>query len=311
MKQINIIAPIYNEEHNIRRLYDELAIFSNAHTNYKFNFLFINDGSSDDSHNQILKLNDERIVYIKLSKNFGKESAMIAGLDYSKDVDGAVIIDSDLQMPIRYIANMLENFERGIKLTICKKKARDTSNIKGFLAQKYYRCFKAMTQNEIVEDALDFVFMDNQVINEIVQLRETNRFFKGIVSSLGFEYSVLEIEIEERKAGESSYGTFNQLFSYAFKSMASYTRIPLFLAIYIGGLTSILSFVYGFIVVLGYFIHGNEVAGYTTLLCVMLFMMGIILLVLGIIGYYVGLILDEVKSRPLYIVEEVYYNVDN
>lgn len=303
---INIIAPIYNEQDNVKKLVTELSEFANLYPQHKFEFVLVNDGSSDDSHKRILELDDERIVYIRLSRNFGKEAAVIAGLDYAKDADAATIIDSDLQMPIRYIGQMIENYEKGVKLTICKKKSRDTKNIKGFLAQKYYSVFSRMTKSNIVEDALDFVFMDNQVINEVRQNRESNRFFKGIIATVGFEYEVLEIEIDERVSGESSYGSFSQLFSYGFVSLAAYSKIPLYFAIYLGILTALSSFIYGVVVIISYFVYGNDVPGYSTLLCVMLFLFGIILVVLGIIGYYIGLILDEVKERPLYIVDEVY-----
>lgn len=306
MKQINIIAPIYNEEDNIQALYQILADFAKEHSKYAFKFVFVNDGSKDDSHKRILEIVDERLVYIKFSRNFGKESAMIAGLDYSIDADAATIIDSDLQMPIRYVADMIANWEQGTKLIISKKAARDTSKLKGYLAQKYYAVFAKMTNNCIVEDALDFVFMDKQVISEIRANRETNRFFKGIVASVGFEYKVLEIEIDERVSGESSYGSFRQLFSYAFVSLAAYSKVPLYFAIYVGVITAMISFVYGLYVVISYLFHGNSVPGYSTLLCVMLFMFGIILVVLGVIGYYIGLILEEVKNRPLYIVDQVY-----
>ncbi len=306
MKQINIIAPIYNEEDNIQALHTALSEFANAHPSYQFKFVFVNDGSSDASHDRILEIDDERLVYIKFSRNFGKESAMIAGLDYSKDADAATIIDSDLQMPIRYVTDMIANWEQGTKLTICKKEARDTSKLKGYLAQKYYSVFAKMTSNDIVEDALDFVFMDNQVINEIRANRESNRFFKGIVASVGFDYQVLEIEIDDRVSGESSYGSFKQLFSYAFVSIAAYSKLPLYFAIYLGSFTALLSFVYGIFVIISYLIHGNDVPGFSTLLCVILFMSGILLVVLGIIGYYIGLILEEVKNRPLYVVDKVY-----
>lgn len=305
MKKINIIAPIYNEQDNIELLHKTLSDFASEHPNYDFRFVFINDGSKDQSHERIIAINDPRLTYIKFSKNFGKEAAIIAGLDYSRGADAATVIDSDLQMPVRYITEMIHNWENGVKLTICKKEARDTKKVKGFLAQKYYLVFAKLSGHDIVEDALDFVFMDNQVISEVVSNREANRFFKGIVASVGFDYQVLEIEIDDRTSGESSYGSFKQLFSYAFVSLASYSKIPLYFALYLGLFTSFVSFVYGIYVVISYLINGNDVPGYSTLLCVMLFMFGITLLVLGIIGYYIGLILEEVKNRPLYVVDQV------
>lgn len=306
MKKISIIAPIYNEQDNVTKLHQELSDFANKHMDYDFQFVFVNDGSKDESHKRILEIQDERLVYVNFARNFGKEAAMIAGLDYSNDCDAATIIDSDLQMPIKYISDMINNWEQGTKLTICKKRKRDTKKLKGYLAQKYYSVFSKMTKNDIVEDALDFVFMDRQVISEVCKIRESNRFFKGIISSVGFEYEILEIDIVDRENGESSYGSFKQLFSYAFISLAAYSNVPLYFALYVGIFSAVAGFLYGLYTIFSYFAFGNAVAGYSTLVCLLLFMSGIILIVLGVIGYYVGLILEEVKQRPLYIVEKVY-----
>ncbi len=307
MKEISIVVPVYNEEGNIKEFYKQVDDFSKKYeAKYNFKFIFVNDGSKDNSHEKILDLNDTRVEYLKFSRNFGKEAAIIAGLDRAKNSDAATVIDADLEMPIRYIDDMIKIWEDGKKLIIAKKSRRNISKIKSFLAKKYYVIFKKITKQDIVQDALDFVFMDKQVVEEVVKQREQSRFFKGIISSIGFSYKTIDIEISQRTSGKSSYGTFSSLFKYAFSSLANYTKFPLYLAIYIGFISAIIGFIYGIIIIVQYFIYGVEVAGYSSLMCVMLFFFGIILAFLGIVGYYIGLILDETKKRPLYILDDTY-----
>lgn len=304
--QINIIAPIYNEAGNIAKLYQELVETCAKHEKYTFNFVLVNDGSKDTSHEEILKLNDERIKYIKFSRNFGKEAAMIAGLDYSVDADACVIIDSDLQMPLYHVDEMIKIWEEGTKLIICRRDNRNESKLKGKLASKFYDVYAKATGYDIVPDALDYTFLDKQVVNEVVKNQETNRFFKGIIASIGFEPRVIDIEMLDREEGESSFGTFNQLFKYAIVSIAIDTKIPLYFAIYIGLFSLIFSAILTVKVLVEYFANGVSVAGYSSLMCVILFFSGMILLIQGIKGFYLGLVLDESKKRPLYIVDEVY-----
>ncbi len=307
MKEISVVVPIYNEEGNIEEFYKQINIFSqNYKEKYDFKFIFVNDGSKDTSHEKILNIKDQRVEYLKFSRNFGKEAAIVAGLDRAKNSDAATVIDADLEMPIKYIKDMIKIWEEGNKLVIAKKSKRNISKVKSFLAKKYYVIFKKITKQDIVQDALDFVFMDKQVIEEVVKQREQSRFFKGIISSIGFSYKTIDIKISQRTSGKSSYGTFSSLFKYAFSSLANYTKFPLYLAIYIGFISAFIGFVYGIIIIVQYFVYGVEVAGYSSIMCVMLFFFGIILAFLGMVGYYIGLILDETKKRPLYILDDVY-----
>lgn len=301
-----MIAPLYNEEDNVSKLITELSQFAKQNDKYHFNFVLVNDGSSDATHQNILKEKDSRIKYIKLSKNFGKEAAMLAGLDYSTNVDASVIIDGDLQMPIKYIKEMLARWEAGSKLIVCKKSERDTSTIKGFLARRYYHFFSKMANQNIIEDALDYTLMDQQVVIEVTKMREINRFFKGVIAIIGFEPDVLEVKIIERTSGESSFNSFSQLFKYAFTSLSAFSNIPLYLGIYVGIISTVVAFVYGVIIIIEYFAFATTVPGYSSLMCTLLFFFGILLIVLGIIGYYIGLILDEVKNRQVYVIDKIY-----
>lgn len=164
MKKISIIAPIYNEEGNIYELHQQLNDLIQGYQNkYNFKIIFVNDGSSDNSHKNILQIKDEKLSYLKFSKNYGKEAALIAGIDYAKKInsDACIIIDSDLEMPIKYIKDMIDLWEKNIKLVITKRVSkRNTSKIKTFLAKKYYELFKKITKQNIVQDALDFGLMD-------------------------------------------------------------------------------------------------------------------------------------------------------
>lgn len=307
MKEISIVTPIYNEEGNIEEFYEQVNEFSKKYDGiYNFRFILVNDGSKDNSHEKIIDIEDSRIEYIKFSRNFGKEAAIIAGLDLSKTSDATTIIDADLEMPINYIDEMIKLWETGTKLIIAKKNRRNIGKLKSFLAKKYYILFKKITKQDMVQDALDFVFMEKQVVEEVVKQREQSRFFKGIIASIGFSYKTIDIEIDQRKSGESSYGTFSSLFKYAIMSFANYTKLPLYLAIYIGFFSSLIGFAYGIFIIFHYFISGVKVEGYSSIMCVILFSFGIILAFLGIIGYYIGLILDETKKRPLYIIDDIY-----
>ncbi len=310
MKVISIIAPIYNEQDSIKELYSELNKVTSEYPDYQFKYVLVNDGSKDNSHKEILDIKDERINYIKFSKNFGKESALIAGLDYSSDSDAAIIVDSDLEMPLHHIHEMIEHWEKGTKLVICRRANRDESKLKGKLASKFYDVYSKATGYDIVSNALDYTCLDKQVINEVIKNQEVNRFFKGIIASVGFDYEVIDIEMTVRENGESSFGSFSQLFKYAIVSIAIYTKLPLYTSIYVGIFAWLISVALGIKVLVEYFMHGVTVAGYSSIMCVMLFFFGLLFIMLGVIGFYIGLILDESKGRTLYIIDEVYIKAE-
>ncbi len=304
--QINIIAPIYNESGNINRLHEELDKLVAKYTDIDFKFVLVNDGSKDNSHQELLELDDPRVRYVKFSRNFGKEAALIAGLEHSLDADACAIVDSDLEMPLHHIDEMIEKWQNGCKLVICRRSNRNVSKLKGKLASKFYDVYGKATGYDIVPDALDYTFLDKQVVGEVVKHQEVNRFFKGIIASVGFDYEVIEIEMTVRENGESSFGSFKQLFSYALLSIAIDTKVPLYFALYLGIASFMVSVVMTIKVFYDYFANGVSVAGYSSLMCVMLFFFGIILIIQGVKGFYVGLIFDEVKKPSLYIVDEVY-----
>ncbi len=308
--QINIIAPIYNEAGNITRLHNELDKLCAKYTDIDFKFVLVNDGSKDSSHQEILELDDSRIRYVKFSRNFGKEAALIAGLEHSLEADGCAIVDSDLEMPLHHIDEMIAKWKNGCKLIICRRSNRNITRVKGKLASKFYDVYNKATGYDIVPDALDYTFLDKQVVREVIKHQEANRFFKGIIASVGFDYEVIEIEMTVRENGESSFGSFSQLFKYAIVSIAIDTKLPLYFSLYLGLASTVISILMTFKVAYDYFAHGITVEGYYSLMSVILFFFGILFIIQGVKGFYIGLIFDETKKSSLYIVDEVYEQED-
>lgn len=301
MKKISIIIPCYNEEGNIDRLIkcldDELP------KKYKYEYLFINDGSQDQTLDKIKEhKKNKEVKYLDFSRNFGKEAAILAGLDYAQG-DAAVVIDADLQMPIRYIGQMIAAWEKGNKLVLTHRTNRNT-NLKSKLAQQYYKVFNKMSDTKILIDALDFQLMDREVVDVITKFRERTRFFKGISGYIGFDYVVIPVENAERQHGESKFSGIGTLFNYGFKSLATYSDIPLKIAINFGIFVAFLAVVFLLYTVINTLVNGVSVDGYASLMSVMLFMFAFILVFLGIIGYYLGLMYNEIKARPNYIIKD-------
>ncbi len=304
MKKINILLPCYNEEENVRLFYTE-AQKELGSLEYEFHYTYIDDGSLDNTKNAIQELSQEvdYVHGILFSRNYGKEAAILAGLDNSKSYDACVIIDVDLEMPIRYIKSFIEAWESGHKLVLSKKEARKRG-LKSFLASSFYKVYNRLADVELLPDALDFQLLDQQVIHEVCRYREINRFYKGISASVGFNPEVFEIQIDTRIHGESKFSSFSSLFGYAFTSLSNNSTFFLKLALYMGSFISLGSFIYIVYVIAKQLLYGSAVEGWSSLVAIVLFSFGVTLLFLGIIGYYISLLFEEVKNRPKYIVDE-------
>lgn len=301
MKLVSIVVPCHNEEGNIDKLYEEFNKV--LRQDVKWEFIFVNDGSKDETVSKIKHLSsDKRVKLINFSRNFGKEIAMIAGLDHTVG-DAAVIIDADLQMPIHYINQFIDEWNKGTKLVLSKKQSRK-KGIKSKLASKYYNVYNSMTDDKILKDALDFQLMDRQIIDEICKIREIRRFFKGITGYLGYEYTLIEIEIKDRHDGESDFSSYHSLFKYALNSFVIGSTLPLKLSIIGGIIISCIAFIYMLITIIKTIAFGTDVPGYSSLMVVLLFGFGITYILLGIAGLYIGNIYEQVRRRPLYIVDE-------
>ncbi len=273
---------------------------------YEWEFLFVNDGSRDNTLECLrqLRANDERVCFVDLSRNFGKEVAMLAGFDYVTG-DCAVIIDADLQMPPRYIHEMLKPWEDGYDDVYAKRLERDTDSFlrKGF-SLLYYRMLESLTKEKAVRNVGDFRLLDRKCIDTLRQLRESQRYTKGMYSWIGYRKYEITYTHEERNNGKSSFNFFS-LLSLAIEGITSYTTAPLRLSSTLGFLVAIFTFIYMIVVFTKAILYGADVDGYPSLMLTILFLGGVQLISLGIIGEYLGRIFTETKQRPTYVVREV------
>lgn len=305
MKKISILIPCYNEEASLPLLYNELVKLMNSHSNYAWEILMINDGSKDRTLEIIkdLRNKDNRICYIDLSRNFGKEKAMLAGFDYVTG-DCMVIMDADLQHPPIIIKEMLQKWEAGYDDIYAKRKSRGKEPwLRKKFSLLFYKILQKTTKIEILPNVGDFRLLDRKCIESLKLLRETERYTKGMFCWIGYHKTFVEFEQHERIAGTSSWN-FWSLFSLAIEGIVSFTTVPLRLASIFGAFTAFLAFLYMIYILIKTIIWGDPVGGFPTLISVILFLGGLQLLALGIIGEYIGRIFKESKKRPVYLVRE-------
>lgn len=304
MKLITIIIPCYNEEDVLPHLLQRLTEVTNSITNYAFEFLFVNDGSTDNTI-QMLKdyrQQDSRVRYVDLSRNFGKEIGMLAGMDYAKG-DAAIIIDADLQHPPEKIIEMIEWWEKGYDDVYTVRLNREESFLKKWTSKLYYKLLQQMTEENVYPNTGDFRLLDRKCIDALTSMRETERYTKGMYGWIGFKKKKLTYIEKERAAGETKW-RFKHLFKLAIDGLTSYSTVPLRLSSIIGIVISLIGFFFLILEIIKIMIKGPEVAGYGTLLVGILFMGGIQLISLGIIGEYLSRVFIETKGRPPYLVNE-------
>ncbi|ODP26170.1 Glycosyltransferase AglD [Paenibacillus nuruki] len=309
-KKITILIPAYNEEAVLYELYNRLINTIEKNTKcYDFELLFVNDGSKDNTVNIIKKLKseDDRVSFIDLSRNFGKEIAMMAGFDYSKG-DALIIIDADLQDPPELIPQMIELWEQGYDDVFAKRNSREgESFFKKWTSEAFYRLLQKLTRIPIQQDTGDFRLLDKRCIEALKLLRETQRYTKGMFSWIGFNKKEILFDRDARFAGETKWNYF-KLFELAIEGITSFTITPLRFSAAFGSIISLCAFIYMIWVIIKTLIYGNPVEGYPSLMTVILFIGGIQLISLGIIGEYLGRVFNETKRRPLYFINE-YNNV--
>lgn len=305
MKKITILIPCYNEQASLPLLYDALCKLAAGSPSYAWEFLFINDGSRDDTL-QIIKAfrqEDKRVCYVDLSRNFGKEAAMLAGFDYATG-DCMVIMDADLQHPPTLVPEMLAWWEQGYDDVYAKRKDRGQESwLRKRLSLVYYRLLQHTTRIEILPNVGDFRLLDRRCIEALRQMRESERYTKGMYCWIGFRKKEILFDQGDRVAGASSW-SMSRLFKLAVEGITSYTTAPLRISTLFGFLISLVAFLYMFYMLARTLIYGDPVRGFPTLLIIMLFMGGIQLLSIGIIGEYVARIFNETKNRPVYVVRE-------
>jgi glycosyltransferase involved in cell wall biosynthesis len=306
MKLVTVLMPCFNEEQSLPLLYQTLNNVIDTITDYEFEYLFINDGSKDHTLDILRTLyeQDSRVCYVDLSRNFGKENAMLAGFDYAKG-DAVIIMDADLQHPPTLIPEMLALWNNGeVQDVYAKRRVRGKESwMRKTLSLLYHKLLANATRFEILQNVGDFRLLDRQAIEALRKLRETERYTKGMYCWIGFQKKELLFDQQDRVAGDSKWN-FSSLVNLAIEGVTSFTTAPLRIAGYVGIATALGSFLYALYYFVKTLIVGDPVAGFPTLIIVILFLGGIQLLALGILGEYVGRIFNEVKRRPVYLAKE-------
>lgn len=305
MKKVTIIIPCYNESVNIKPLYEATCGIIDEQKDYKWQLLFIDDGSEDDTLPQIKQLagQDKRVRFISLSRNFGKENAMLAGFDHA-DSDCVITMDADLQHPPVIIPQMLRQWEEGYDDVYAKRMNRDTDGfLRRWLTKFYYRSLQRMAGIEILPNVGDFRLLDRKCVTALRNLRETQRYTKALYCWIGYKKKEVEFEVAERASGRSTF-SYGRLFNLAIEGITSYTTAPLRISTITGLLVSFVAFLYMCFVLLKTLFVGEPIQGFPTLIIVILFLGGLQLLSIGIIGEYLGRIFHETKHRPVYLIGE-------
>lgn len=302
---ISVLVPCFNEEKSIPFLFDRLIKVISSIKKLDWEFLFINDGSKDNTLNIIKKLNekDKRVKYIDLSRNFGKEAAMLAGLDFVKG-DAVIIMDADLQHPPELVPKMLQEWENGYDDVYARRKTRGKEGkIRSVLSKVFYKTLYNDSGIDMLPNVGDFRLLDRKCVEAIKQIRESERYTKGIFNWIGFKKKELRFNQGERIAGTSSMD-YPKLIKLAVNGYISNTTFPLRLATFIGFFVSLCAFAYMIFIFVRTLLYGDEVRGFPTLIIIILFLGGIQLISLGIIGEYIAKISHESKNRPVYFIRE-------
>ncbi|RLJ37139.1 glycosyltransferase family 2 protein [Acidovorax sp. 106] len=303
-KLISIVVPAYNEELVLPIFHSRIDSIIKPIEKYDWEIVFVNDGSRDSTQNIIDNIQscDQRISSVNLSRNFGKEIAMTAGLEHARG-DAIIVIDADLQDPPELIVDFISAWENGFDIAYARRTHRDGETwLKKYTAAQFYKLMGKISNIHIPADTGDYRIMSRRTVDAILQLREHHRFMKGIFSWVGYPSKAIDYRREARAAGETKFNYW-KLWNFAIEGITSFTILPLKIATYLGVLVSLLAFCAGIWTVLKTIAWGEPVAGYPTLIVTMLFLGGIQLLFIGILGEYIGRIFNETKNRPLYFVQ--------
>lgn len=301
---ISLILPIYNEEGNIKECYERsLKVLKSFNKPYEF--IFVDDGSKDSSLKMLKELGekDKNVKVLSFSRNFGHQIAITAGLDFSKG-EIVVIMDADLQDKPEVITQMVEKWQEGYEVVYGRRKTRKDNAFKKFTAWGFYRLLNTMASIDIPLDTGDFRLMDRKVVNEMIRLREHSRFMRGLTSWCGFKQTAIYFDRDERRFGVTAY-PLKKMIKFALDGITGFSYIPLKLSTYIGFGSALLGFALGAYQVVRHFVAPEQdVRGWTSLMVAILFIGGIQLIILGLMGEYIGRIYTEAQNRPLYVVGE-------
>ena len=305
MKKISVVVPCYNEEETVEIFYQETQkVIKQLQCDYEF--LFVNDGSKDQTLQKLRRLaeNDSKVRYLSFSRNFGKESALFAGLKAATG-DLITVMDADLQDPPELLPEMVKAiFDEGYDCVGTRRTTRDGEPvIRSFFARMFYRIVNRIGEVEMVDGARDFRLMTRQMVDSILELSEYNRFSKGLFSWVGYKTKYLTFENRERVAGQTSW-SFWSLFKYSIDGIINFSEAPLNIASFIGAISCVGAVIAMIVVIIKTLIFKDPTTGWPSLVSIILFMGGLQLLCLGIIGKYIAKIFLETKKRPHYIVKE-------
>lgn len=300
---LSVIVPCYNEGAVIERTAKAIVDTCTGRA-FDFEIIFVNDGSKDDTLAFLKKLagRSEKIKYISFSRNFGKEAAMLAGLEHCKG-SCAVIMDADLQHPPELIVQMYEKYQEGYDQVIAKRNRKGDSRLSIVFAKLYYKLANKLVNVEMVDGAGDFRLLSRRTIHALLELKENNRFSKGLFSWVGFNQIYIEYENQERAGGNSKW-SFKSLLSYGVDGILSFNNQPLRICIYLGGIFMGISILYLLYLLIEILLHGIDAPGYFTTILLITTLGGIQLFSIGVIGEYIGRIYFEVKKRPVYLIQE-------
>lgn len=305
MTRISILIPAFNEEVVLPKLHSRLSALADSQSGYEFEFLFVDDGSQDSTREMLQKMaiEDKKISFVLLSRNFGKETAMLAGLDHARG-DAVVIIDADLQDPPELIPEMIEYWQQGYDDVYARRRSRaGESWFKKWSSRWYYKLLEHSTSVPIQRDTGDFRLLSRRAVDALKEFRESERYTKGMFSWIGFKKKEILYNRDRRAAGNTKWN-YRKLLNLAIDGLTSFTTAPLRLASLFGIVVSLFAFLYILFLVVRTVFFGSDVAGYPSIMAAVLFIGGVQLLSLGIIGEYIGRIFVETKQRPLYFVEE-------
>ncbi len=306
MDLLSIVVPCYNEEESVAMFLDEIQ---KTLIGFDYEVIFINDGSSDSTLEKIRNMADSNpnVKYISFSRNFGKESAIYAGL-VNATGDLVCVMDADLQHPPSLLPEMIETISDGYDVAAARRVSKKGEPVVSSLGSRlFYKVFRAISNLNLVEGATDYRVMTRQVTDAVLQLSEYNRFSKGIFQWVGFETKWIEYENVERVAGETTWSIW-QLFKYSVGAIIAFTTVPLSISIILGVIISVFAFIYLAFIVVKYLLYSDPVQGFATIMCAILLLGGIQLLSIGILGKYLENTYKETKNRPIFIVKETNIN---
>lgn len=305
-KLISVIVPCYNEQDVLHLFYDEIGLVAGEMQEYDFEFIFVNDGSSDDTLKicKELAAKDERVKYISFSRNFGKEAGIYAGFEKAKG-DLVCMMDADLQDPPALLPEMVKAIEEEGYDSVATRRVtrKGEPPIRSFFARMFYKLMNKISETEIVDGARDYRLMTRQFVNSLLQLEEYNRFSKGLFGWVGYQTKWLEYENVERAAGETKW-SFWKLLLYSIEGIMAFSTVPLAISAVTGILFCAIAFVMILFIIVKTIVFGDPVAGWPSTACIILFVGGVQLFCVGILGQYLAKTYLEVKGRPIYICKE-------